>query len=208
MADKIYTHAGLLFEFVGEYGVCTLLQNLADQSYYCATKTNISDMQINWQLACVFDSKTQAVKFAKEVNTMYEQMKNRALVESVGRTLDEQISNHNKEYVYDFDTAFDNTLREYSTFDICTAVALTVSRASEWDRRYSNTSIKWANEFLYNNEIDVEDYESTRLCNTHPAVMNGFAEWLSDKTNGMTKQDLLSSISDNELDLTVQERTR
>ena len=138
---------------------------------------------------------------------MYEIYKNRALIENVGHKLDDEISSNHNEYNYDFDSALEAVQNEYSTFDICTAVALTVERASDWDRRYSNTSVKWAKDFLYDNEIEASDYKSVRLCNTHPAILNGFADYLKDKTSGMSTLDMRRE--NEELDLTAQQnRTR
>lgn len=207
MTDRIYTNAGKLYEIINEYGICTVLNDLATQEYCCVTKAHIEDNEIHWQTSCVFEKKQQAVKYAKEVDTMYEIYKNRALIENVGHKLDDEISSNHNEYNYDFDSALEAVQNEYSTFDICTAVALTVERASDWDRRYSNTSVKWAKDFLYDNEIEASDYKSVRLCNTHPAILNGFADYLKDKTSGMSTLDMRRE--NEELDLTAQQnRTR
>lgn len=205
MADQIYINAGKMYEMCGQYGVCTVLNDLATQEYYCVTKAQIVDIEIHWHFACVFDKKQQAVQFAKEVDTMYEQLKNRALVENIGYKLDDEIHKNREGYHYDFDTTLNTLKTEYSTFDVCAAVALTVDRASEWDGRYSNASKKWAKDFLFNNDIDAEDYKNVRLCNTHPTVINGFAEWLSNKTNNMSMGEMLQ-VNDNneELDMTQE----
>ena len=207
MADRVYTHAGRLYEWIGEYGICTLLMDLQAQDYLCATKARIEDIQIYWQLACVFTNKPQAVKFAQEVDTMYSEMRNRALVENVGRKLDEEIGAHGSNMEYDFDAALDETQKEYSMFDICTAVALTIERASEWDGRYNSANVKWAKDFLFENDIDAEEFKSVRLCNTHPIKISALADMLEDKVKTMNAQDMLA-INEEELDLTQQERTR
>lgn len=209
MSELIYTHGGQVFEILEQYGICTVLNDIAQQTYYCATKVNIVDSEIHWQTASVFEKKQQAVKLAQEVDKMYEMLKNRALVEKVGYKLDDEIKkNRNGD---NFDECFDITLKEmkdeYSTFDICAAVALAVNSASDWDRRYSNASIQWAKDFLYENDIEPADYKSIRLSNTQPVILNGFAEFMMDNTKGISLHDL-HYVKDEELDLTEQSQDR
>lgn len=109
----------------------------------------------------------------------HEQIKIRALVKKVGHILDKEINANHRNYIYDFNAAFKNATKEYGIFDLCMVIALTIDRVSEWDERYSNASKTWAKEFLYNNDIDAEDYINVRLCHSHPVILNGFAEWLS-----------------------------
>lgn len=109
-----------------------------------------------------------------------EMINNRKVVEGVSRVIDDEINTNRKGYHYNFDAAYEKITENYSIFDICAAVALTVNKA-EWDGRYTSTSKKWAKDFLYNNDIEAEDYEGIRLCDTHRTVLNGFAEWLADK---------------------------
>ena len=136
----------------------------------------------------------------------HEQIKNRALIERVTHVIDDEINAHKwDDYNYDFDAALDSMTKEYSTFDICTTVALTIERASDWDRRYSNSNIQW--DFLYDNNIDAENYKSIRLCNSHPIKVNGFADFLSDKTSNMSIGEMLQVNDNEELDLT-QEQSR
>ena len=205
MADRIYTNAGKLYEIINEYGICTVLNDLATQEYCCVTKAHIEDNEIHWQTSCVFEKKHQAVKYAKEVETMYEIYKNRALIENVSQKLDDEISNYRDGDSFDnaFAKAYELTQEQYSTFDICATIALTVDRASEWDRRYSVSNVNWAKDFLFDNDIDANDYKSARLCNTHPAALNGFVDYLRDRTSGMSTLDMRKD--NEELDLTAQQ---
>ncbi len=207
MSELIYTHGGQLFEILAQYGICTVLNDIAQQTYYCATKVNIVDSEIHWQTASVFDKKQQAIKLAQEVDKMYEMLKNRALVEKVGYKLDDEIHKNREGYHYDFDTTLDAMKNEYSTFDVCAAVALAVNSHADWDGRYSKASVKWAKDFLYENDIEPDDYKSIRLSNTHPTILNGFAEYMMDKTKGISLQDL-HHVNEQELDLTEQSQDR
>ena len=138
---------------------------------------------------------------------MYEMLKNRALVEKVGYKLDDEIHKNREGYHYDFDTTLDAMKNEYSTFDVCAAVALAVNSHADWDGRYSKASVKWAKDFLYENDIEPDDYKSIRLSNTHPTILNGFAEYMMDKTKGISLQDL-HHVNEQELDLTEQSQDR
>ena len=109
-----------------------------------------------------------------------EIINSRKIVESVSRVIDDEINANREGYHYDFDSAYKKITENNSVFDVCAAVALTVNKA-EWDGRYSNTSKKWAKDFLCKNNIDTKDYERVRLCETHRAVFDGFTEWLANK---------------------------
>lgn len=116
-----------------------------------------------------------------------EMINNRKVVEGVSRVIDDEINSNREGYHYDFDTAFENMRKKCSVFDICTAVALTVNKA-DWDGRFSNTSKKWVENFLFTKDIETGDFKGIRLCDTHRAVLNGFTEWLFDKVK---KENLL-----------------
>jgi len=207
MEDKAYSHNGKLYEILGQYGVCTVIEDIATQNVFCVTRAYTKNTQIHWQLSYQCVNKTQGIQFAKEVNMTHEQIKNRALIERVTHVIDDEINAHKwDDYNYDFDAALDSMTKEYSTFDICTAVALSIN-LSEWDGRYSNTSKDWARNFLYDNDIDTEIFKNARLCNTHRTKLNGFAEWLSDKAKSMNIGEMLQVNNNDELDLT-QEQSR
>lgn len=134
---------------------------------------------------------------------MYNDIQDSYKVIETCEKIDNALYSNSQDYHYNLEATYDELHKQYSTFDIAAATALTVKQHNYngRDTRYSEETCQWANNFLEENDVDFNNFKSTPLCNAHSTVMNGFAKKLKDKLENIPLQELYAQ-PDNDLDLT------
>ena len=202
--DGLYVNGNEFYEIKKAYLESAVIA-AQDGALYVVSLPIIEDSyKLSWRNKYKVNDYRNALKIAKEINDMYQEISDIKTLSETARDIDKNIANaFLGDFRWDLKKAYEDTLADHSEVDIGVALALKI-KDSDWDGRFSRTNKNWANEFLDAAQVGQKVAKHVSHCKEHSVLLNAFTDIARDNLAKRSLQITNSAEQDEEEEVVLQ----